>query len=103
MIGPSKSQLDASAPPGAVAKFDGEWLDKDGNMITQPGRIGIIRHPQPGEENYALFKQLTDPQYLSRRAADVNTNAISITEKVRPGLEPHQTTHFSSSMPTAMR
>ena len=61
VIGPSKPQLDASAPPGAVAKFDGEWLDKDGNMITQPGRIGIIRHPQPGEENYALFKQLTDP------------------------------------------
>ncbi|POA16761.1 gamma-glutamyltransferase [Pseudomonas sp. FW300-N1A1] len=40
-------------------------------------------------------KQLTDPAYLEKRAAEVNPNAISPTEKVRPGLEPHQTTHFS--------
>ena len=40
-------------------------------------------------------KQLTDPAYLKKRAAEVNPNAISATEKVRPGLEPHQTTHFS--------
>lgn len=40
-------------------------------------------------------KQLTDPEYLKKRAAEVNPSAISPTEKVRPGLEPHQTTHFS--------
>lgn len=40
-------------------------------------------------------KPLTDPAYLKKRAAEVNPNAISATEKVRPGLEPHQTTHFS--------
>ncbi|MBK5538909.1 gamma-glutamyltransferase [Pseudomonas sp. TH05] len=40
-------------------------------------------------------KQLTDPAYLKKRAAEVNPDAISPTEKVRPGLEPHQTTHFS--------
>ncbi len=40
-------------------------------------------------------KQLTDPEYLKKRAAEVNPTAISLTEKVRPGLEPHQTTHFS--------
>ena len=40
-------------------------------------------------------KQLTDPAYLKKRAAEVNPTAISPTEKVRPGLEPHQTTHFS--------
>lgn len=40
-------------------------------------------------------KQLTDPAYLKKRAAEVNLDAISPTEKVRPGLEPHQTTHFS--------
>ena len=40
-------------------------------------------------------KQLTDPAYLKKRAAEVNPSAISPTEKVRPGLEPHQTTHFS--------
>lgn len=40
-------------------------------------------------------KQLTDPAYLKKRAAEVNPTAISPTENVRPGLEPHQTTHFS--------
>ncbi|WEJ73114.1 MULTISPECIES: gamma-glutamyltransferase [unclassified Pseudomonas] len=39
--------------------------------------------------------QLTDPAYIAKRATEVNPNAISPTEKVRPGLEPHQTTHFS--------
>lgn len=39
--------------------------------------------------------RLTDPAYLKQRAAEVNPTAISPTEKVRPGLEPHQTTHFS--------
>lgn len=39
--------------------------------------------------------QLTDPSYIAKRAIEVNPNAISPTEKVRPGLEPHQTTHFS--------
>ncbi|WP_207884514.1 gamma-glutamyltransferase [Pseudomonas sp. 30_B] len=39
--------------------------------------------------------QLTDPAYITKRATEVNPNAISPTEKVRPGLEPHQTTHFS--------
>ena len=38
--------------------------------------------------------RLTDPAYLKQRAAEVNPTAISPTEKVRPGLEPHQTTHF---------
>ncbi|AGI22715.1 gamma-glutamyltransferase [Pseudomonas sp. ATCC 13867] len=39
--------------------------------------------------------QLTAPAYIAKRATEVNPNAISPTEKVRPGLEPHQTTHFS--------
>ncbi|MDR0278531.1 MAG: gamma-glutamyltransferase [Paucimonas sp.] len=39
--------------------------------------------------------ELVAPEYLARRAKEVNPNAISETEKVRPGLEPHQTTHFS--------
>lgn len=39
--------------------------------------------------------KLIDAEYLKRRAAEVNPTAISPTEKVRPGLEPHQTTHFS--------
>ncbi|MBD9631914.1 gamma-glutamyltransferase [Pseudomonas sp. PDM19] len=39
--------------------------------------------------------QLTDPKYIAKRAKEVDPDAISATEKVRPGLEPHQTTHFS--------
>ncbi|WP_315808832.1 gamma-glutamyltransferase [Pseudomonas sp. C9-3] len=39
--------------------------------------------------------QLTDPKYIAKRAGEVDPDAISATEKVRPGLEPHQTTHFS--------
>ncbi len=39
--------------------------------------------------------QLTDPDYIKKRAAEVNPNAISPTEMVHPGLESHQTTHFA--------
>ncbi|MBA1278392.1 MULTISPECIES: gamma-glutamyltransferase [Pseudomonadaceae] len=39
--------------------------------------------------------QLIAPDYLEQRAAEINPSAISATEKVRPGLEPRQTTHFS--------
>lgn len=39
--------------------------------------------------------ELVAPEYLAKRAKEVNPTAISETEKVRPGLEPHQTTHFS--------
>ncbi|XLY88353.1 gamma-glutamyltransferase [Ectopseudomonas mendocina] len=39
--------------------------------------------------------KLVDAEYLERRASEVNPTAISPTEQVRPGLEPHQTTHFS--------
>lgn len=39
--------------------------------------------------------QLIATDYLVRRAAEVNPTAISVTEQVRPGLEPRQTTHFS--------
>jgi len=39
--------------------------------------------------------KLTAADYLQKRAAEVNPQAISASEKVRPGLETHQTTHFS--------
>ena len=39
--------------------------------------------------------QLTAPDYLARRAREINPTAISATEQVQPGLEPRQTTHFS--------
>ncbi|WP_136478255.1 gamma-glutamyltransferase [Pseudomonas sp. DG56-2] len=39
--------------------------------------------------------KLIAKDYLVKRAQEINPTAISETEKVRPGLEPHQTTHFS--------
>ncbi|WP_338444189.1 gamma-glutamyltransferase [Pseudomonas sp. LTR0] len=39
--------------------------------------------------------QLVAKDYLAKRAAQVNPKSISETDKVEPGLEPHQTTHFS--------
>jgi gamma-glutamyltranspeptidase/glutathione hydrolase len=39
--------------------------------------------------------KLIDKTYLASRAAQVNPTAISATDGVRPGLESHQTTHFS--------
>ncbi|HDS1769171.1 gamma-glutamyltransferase [Pseudomonas putida] len=39
--------------------------------------------------------QLVAKDYLAKRAAQVNPKSISETDKVKPGLEPHQTTHFS--------
>lgn len=39
--------------------------------------------------------KLIDKAYLASRAAQVNPAAISATDGVRPGLESHQTTHFS--------
>lgn len=40
-------------------------------------------------------KALTDDTYLAKRASEINPNAISPTEKVKPGLETRQTTHYS--------
>lgn len=41
------------------------------------------------------ISRLLDANYLRRRAAEVNSRAISALDGVRPGLEPHATTHFS--------
>lgn len=43
----------------------------------------------------APVAELTDASYLARRAHEINPTAISPTENIKPGLEPHQTTHFS--------
>lgn len=43
----------------------------------------------------APVAQLVAHGYLAKRAAEVNPQAISPTAEIRPGLEPHQTTHFS--------
>ncbi|KFE58006.1 gamma-glutamyltransferase [Pseudomonas syringae] len=43
----------------------------------------------------APVTELTDASYLATRANEINPTAISPTENIKPGLEPHQTTHFS--------
>jgi gamma-glutamyltranspeptidase/glutathione hydrolase len=45
--------------------------------------------------NKVPVNKLIAPAYLDTRAAQINPTAISPTEQVRPGLETHQTTHFS--------
>jgi gamma-glutamyltranspeptidase/glutathione hydrolase len=39
--------------------------------------------------------ELTDPEYLRRRAMQINAEAISPAREVQPGLESPDTTHFS--------
>jgi gamma-glutamyltranspeptidase/glutathione hydrolase len=43
----------------------------------------------------APVSELTDQVYLAQRAHEINPTAISPTENIKPGLESHQTTHFS--------
>jgi gamma-glutamyltranspeptidase/glutathione hydrolase len=60
-------------------------------------RVFADRADYLGDPNFtkAPVAELTDPSYLAKRANEINPNAISPTENVKPGLEPHQTTHFS--------
>ena len=39
--------------------------------------------------------ELISDDYIARRAAEVKPQSISPADSVKPGLEPHQTTHFS--------
>lgn len=48
----------------------------------------------PAFTKVPLDKLISD-DYLRKRAAEVNPDAISPTEQVKAGLEPHETTHFS--------
>jgi gamma-glutamyltranspeptidase/glutathione hydrolase len=47
------------------------------------------------EFNKVPVNELIDEAYLAKRAHEINPTAISPTENIKPGLEPHQTTHFS--------
>ncbi|MFC0178738.1 gamma-glutamyltransferase [Thorsellia kenyensis] len=40
-------------------------------------------------------EKLIDESYIQKRAGEVNFDKISETEEIKPGLENHQTTHFS--------
>nr|MBX2836634.1 gamma-glutamyltransferase [Gammaproteobacteria bacterium] len=41
------------------------------------------------------MQQLLDNAYIARRAAEIQTDTVSATEDVKPGLESPDTTHFS--------
>ncbi len=60
-------------------------------------RVFADRADYLGDPNFtkAPVTELIDPSYLAKRAHEINPTAISPTENVKPGLEPHQTTHFS--------
>lgn len=60
-------------------------------------RVFADRANYMGDPDFAKVPvdKLIDPAYIKHRASEVNPDAISPTEKVRPGLESHQTTHFS--------
>ncbi|UXZ95682.1 gamma-glutamyltransferase [Pseudomonas phytophila] len=60
-------------------------------------RVFADRADYLGDPNFtkAPVAELIDPSYLAKRANEINPTAISPTENVKPGLEPHQTTHFS--------
>jgi gamma-glutamyltranspeptidase/glutathione hydrolase len=45
--------------------------------------------------NKVPVKELINESYLAKRAQEINPTAISPTANVKPGLESHQTTHFS--------
>ncbi|WP_462401374.1 gamma-glutamyltransferase [Pseudomonas sp. Marseille-QA0332] len=60
-------------------------------------RVFADRADYLGDPDFAQVPvdKLIDKAYLASRAAQVDAKAISATEHVRPGLESHQTTHFS--------
>ena len=60
-------------------------------------RVFADRADYLGDPDYtkAPVKKLTSDAYLQKRAAEVNAEKISVTENVKPGLEPAHTTHFS--------
>ena len=40
-------------------------------------------------------QRLLNTEYLAKRTADISVSSISPTPDIKPGLEPHDTTHFS--------
>lgn len=83
-----------------AAEFDGVALNsaKYIHLLAEiEKRVFADRADYLGDPDFTEVpvKQLTDAAYLEKRATEVNPDAISVSANVRPGLEPHQTTHFS--------
>lgn len=60
-------------------------------------RVFADRADYLGDPAFTTVPQanLLESSYLDKRAAEVNTHSISVTENVKPGLEGYHTTHFS--------
>ena len=65
------------------------------NKVKQGSEWENLQQTQQVEQTKAPVKKLTSDAYLQKRAAEVNAEKISVTENVKPGLEPAHTTHFS--------
>lgn len=60
-------------------------------------RVFADRADYLGDPDFTQVPQadLLAPAYLDKRAKEINRTEISVTEEVHPGLESHDTTHFS--------
>ncbi|MDA8752694.1 gamma-glutamyltransferase, partial [Halieaceae bacterium] len=60
-------------------------------------RVFADRAEYLGDPDYIdnPIERLIDPQYIQARASQINPEAISPADSVKPGLEPSETTHFS--------
>ncbi|MCO4321380.1 gamma-glutamyltransferase [Aliidiomarina quisquiliarum] len=60
-------------------------------------RVFADRADYLGDPSFVTVPQakLLEPAYLDQRASEVNTQNISVTADVKPGLEGYHTTHFS--------
>lgn len=60
-------------------------------------RVFADRAEYLGDPDYfqVRINELIDPEYIETRALEVNSQQISTLDAVQPGLESHDTTHFS--------
>ena len=69
------------------------------HLMSEIGkRVFADRAEYMGDPDYVEVpvQALIDPEYIQARASEVNPDAISVTEEVKPGLyESPDTTHFS--------
>lgn len=60
-------------------------------------RVFADRAEYLGDPDFVTIptQQLLNAEYLAKRSADISATSISPTPDIKPGLEPHDTTHFS--------
>ena len=60
-------------------------------------RVFADRAEYLGDPDFVTIptQRLLNAEYLAKRSADISATSISSTPDIKPGLEPHDTTHFS--------